>query len=466
MVAETFGRNLVVEFRRLLLIAAMILGVSGQAMADEGNPSAGNSDGISLIDPADSKRITHVEYSLKVEGRYKMPSGNGTTDWDLKSAAKFDFEQRRFESDSVGPFALRAVRRFQEAETSSLFGKDHRHTVVLPPQSRFIRIYGGDIQLIQYSPDVRLTRSQVDLLQFPCDPLVVTGLLPGRNLTDQSEKWNADSWVVPTLTQIDACVTQSATCSLKSLTESEAVITFECQGAGAITGSPTEIALRGEMIVDRKNSLIRRLRATLTEKRGPGIVSPGLDVTAEIQWTQEIADPAHEMPNELPDAIPDERQLRLTLVTPWRVLLSHNRDWHIFNETSELVMLRMLSGGALVAQCNIASAPLLAAGKFTPESDYLAEVERAVSEAQGRIRSSSVEADRNGWRIHHVQATGEANGKILIWDYYLCATRSGEQVSLVFSHAEEDEKVFSGVPEQMWSSLTIRSLRPKVALPR
>jgi hypothetical protein len=237
------------------------------------------------------------------------------------------------------------------------------------------------------------------------------------------------------------------------------VITFECQGTGAITGSPTEIRLNGEMIVDRKNSLIRRLNATMTEDRGPGTVSPGLDATARIQWTQEIIESDAGLPDAIPDTLPDENQLRLTLVTPWRVLLSHNRDWHVFHETSELVMLRMLSNGSLVAQCNIASAPLLAAGTFTPESDYLAEVERAVSERQGRIRSSTVEPDRNGWRIHHVQATGEANKQTLIWDYYLCTTRSGEQVSLVFSHAEEDEKAFSGVPERMLSTLTIRSAK-------
>lgn len=466
MIAEPCGSNRIGEILQWLLMAAMFLEIPRLAMADEIRRSAGSSEGISLLDPADSNRATHVRYSLKIQGRMKTPSGTGTTDWDLTGAGKFDFVQRRFESDSVGPFALRAIRLFQEAETSSTMGGDHKTSTVLSPQSRLIRIYGGDSQLIQLSPDVRLTRSQVDLLQFPCDPLAVTGLLPRRNLKDQSEKWNADSWVVPMLTGIDASVTQSATCRLKSLTESEAVIAFECQGTGAITGSPTEIALRGEIVFDRTNSLIRQLRATMTEKRGPGTVSPGLDVTAQIQWTQESVEAPADLPDELPESIPDERQLRLTLVTPWRVLLSHDRNWHIFHETTDLVMLRMLSSGSLVAQCNIASAPLLSAGTHTPEHEYLAEVEKAVSERLGQIRSSSVESDKNGWRIHHIQATGEENQKVLIWDYFLCTTRSGEQVSLVFSHAEEDEKIFSGVPAQMLSSLTIRSLRPKIALPR
>jgi hypothetical protein len=168
----------------------------------------------------------------------------------------------------------------------------------------------------------------------------------------------------------------------------------------------------------------------------------------------------------MPDAMPDERRLLLTLATPWRVLLLHNRNWHIFHETSELVMLRMLHNGTLLAQCNIASAPLMAAGKYTSEEDYVADVERAIKDRAGRITASNVTSDQNGWRIHHVQATGEANKKALIWDYYLCSTKSGEQISLVFSHAEEDKRNFAGVPDQMLQSLTIRSVRPKIALPR
>ena len=439
---------------------------SGISLADESLPNSDGNVGISLIDPANSNRLTHVKYLLRINGKLSTPASTGSTDWDLNSNARFEFDQRRFDSDSVGSLGLKAVRRFQEAETFSTVGKDHKNSVILPTQSRLIQVYGGELQLIQLSPDVRLTRPQLDLLQFPCDPLASTGLLPVRNLRDQAEKWNADTWVVPMLTGIDASVTQSATCVLKSLNDSEAVMTFDCQGTGAITGSPTEIDLKGEMTFDRKTSVIRRLRATLKEKRGAGTVSPGLDVTAEIEWTQEILEGESTLPDSMPESIPDERRLLLTLVTPWRVLLLHGRDWHVFHETAELVMLRMLHNGSLLAQCNIASAPLMLAGKFTSETDYLADVERALKERGGQIAASKVIPDQGGWRIHHVQATGEANKKALVWDYYLCTTKAGEQISLVFSHAKEDSSVFSGVAEKMLQSLTIRSVRPKVALPR
>ncbi len=461
---DSFGKR---RFQKWLLPAVIVWGIASRALvADEKKTAAITEDGVSLVEPADSKRTTHVKYSLQIKGKLTTPAATGTTDWELNSTAKFEFDQRRFASDSVGPFALKAVRQFQQAETTSIVGKDHKNVVSLPAQSRLIHLYGGELQLIQLSPEVRLTRPQLDLLQFPCDPLAATGLLPDRNLKDSTEKWNADTWVVPMLTGIDAPVTQSATCQLKSLTQSEAVITFECKGTGAITGSSTEIVLTGEMVFDRKNSVIQQLRASLAEKRSPGTVSPGLDVKAEIQWTQESTTAPTPLSSDMPLSIPEERQLLLTLVTPWRVLMLHSRDWHIFHETADLVMLRMLQEGVLLAQCNISSAPLMAAGKFTPESDYQAEVDHALTERGGKIRTSEVEPDQNGWRIHHVQAVGEANKKTLVWDYYLCTTKAGEQISLVFSHAEEDDKSFGGVTEQMLKSLTIRSTRPKIALPR
>jgi hypothetical protein len=451
----------------ILFGVAVCLAISSTVLADE-QPASNQGttgEGVELFDSADPDRVTAVRYSMTIAGKMLTPSGSGNTEWDLKSSAEFAFEQRRFRSQNPAPLGFRAIRSYRQAEASSRVGKDHQNELSLPSHSRLIHVYGSGSQLIQLSPEVRLTRPQVDLLQFPCDPLIMTGLFPDRTLKDSSEKWNADAWVVPMLCGIDAVVTHTASCQLRSLTDQTAVVVFECSGAGAITGSPTEVTLMGEMTVDRSENLIRSLRATLTEKRSPGTVSPGLNVSVQIAWDQTLV-PESTLPESMPDESPSDRQMLLTLVTPWRILLLHDREWHIFHETNELVMLRRLHNGALLAQCNIATAPLKTSGSFTSESEYLAEVEKAVSGRGGVVQSSNVTPDLRGWRIHHVRATGEASKKMLIWDYYLCTTRSGEQISLVYSFAQEDEKLFADVPTGMLESLTLRGARPKVALPR
>ena len=93
-------------------------------------------------------------------------------------------------------------------------------------------------------------------------------------------------------------------------------------------------------------------------------------------------------------------------------------------------------------------------------------MQSALAERKGAVKSSKIHDDINGWRIHHVRAIGKANEKAMIWDYFLCTAKSGQQLSMIFSYAEEDEKVVAGSPEQMLGTLTIRPSRSKIALPR
>lgn len=425
---------------------------------------------ISLVDSIDPTRVSHVDYALQIDGNLITPSQSGTSEWNLKSSGTFSFHQRRFPCEEVGPRAIRAARDFRTAKTETTVGSERTTTVVLPQAAHTIFLYGGEPQLIQFNPDVRLTRPQLDLLQFPCDPGVASGLLPSRDLNSHDEKWNADSWVVPMLVGMDATVSQSASCQLESLSKTEAIIAFECEADGAVTGSSTKITLKGRLTFDRAGNYIRELKAIQTEKRQPGPFSPGLDVKATISWTQsliEAKDPSAALvAGTMQVQIPDERQLLLTLSTPWRILMLHNRSWHIFHETPEMVMLRMINKGSLVAQCNIASAATTAPGDSTSEQEYLAEVQKALEERKGTVKMSKIHPDINGWRIHQVRAIGKANSTALIWDYFLCTAKTGEQISLVFSYAEQDEKTIAGSPEQMLGTLTLRSSRPKVALPR
>lgn len=424
---------------------------------------------------------TTIRYSMRLEGKLATPSASGTSEFPLKAQGDFDFEQRQFPSGEDGAFTLRAARRYNVAQTATTVGKDPERKSALPAQSNLVYLYGKDGQLFQYSPEIRLTRPQVDLLQFACDPLAVSGLFPSRQLTNSGETWNADTWVLAMLTGIDAFITQTVICKLEQLTPTEALIAFDCQGQGAVSGAATDITLKGTFTYQRTEGMVRRLSAVMKEKRSASSVSTGLDVTARIEWSQDVAEPATKLPDTLPPQFPEERLLLLTLVTPWRLLLLHNRNWHVFHETADLVILRMLHNGSLIAQCNVAPAAQLSPGKFTAEDEFLADVERKITARQGQITRSTVESDVGGWRIHHVQATtlvatsqqqpAQADGQApkaqtVVWDYYLCSARSGEQYSLLFSHSEEDALLFNGVPDQFLKTMTIRSARPRIALPR
>jgi hypothetical protein len=331
-------------------------------------------------------RTAKIHYTVAIRGKIITPADDGTTELKLSSDAAFDFAQRQFRSQLTGPFSLRAYRRFQTAAVDTLVGPDYRTKVQLPQSHRLLQVYGTDTTLLHLSTDVHLSRQQVDLLQLPFDPLVAAGLLPARTLGSNDEKWNAESWVVPLLVGMEAAVSQSVTCQIAELTESTAIIRFEGKAEGAVNGSASSVSLDGQLTVDRAARVITSLKSTLREKRSPGTVSPGLEVTADVQWTQAPAGEDVDLPRELPETLPAGSSLLLTLPTPWRLLLLHSRDWHLFHETPELVMLRMLHNGSLIGQCNITPAATLPPGEFTPDAKFRAEVQMAPGNPTGRNR--------------------------------------------------------------------------------
>lgn len=418
-----------------------------------------------LVNP---DRVTQVACQVSIHGTMISPSesGTGVTNLKLSSTVKFGFDQRQFPSQVAGPFSIRAVRSYSDAVSNTVVGPDYKTSIQLPAGQKLLHVYGTDALLLYLNPNVRLTRQQIDLLQMPCDPLVVAGLLPPRALDDRSERWNTDPWVVPMLAGLDAAVSQSATCSITELTDERATIRFEAKTQGAVSGSATSVELTGEFAFDRRLQLITDLRARLTEKRSPGAVSPGLDVVAEVTWTQKIVTDSAVLPKELMEPLPDEGQQLLTLVTPWRLMLLHSRDWHLFHQTTELVMLRMLNNGSLAGQCNIAPSVTMPVGEFTPDHRFREEVQAALVSRQGVLGESRLTPEQNGWRIHKVSATSITQNKTILWDYYLCTRKSGEQYSLIMSYGKDDAGLVQPAADKIIQSLTIAQPRSVIPLPR
>ena len=306
-----------------------------------------------------------------------------------------------------------------------------------------MQVYGTDAAVCHLSPDVRLTRQQVDLLQMPCDPLVTNALLPNRPLKDVTEKWNTDPWVLPLMFGMEAAVSQSASCQISALTESTATVRIQLKADGAVNGSASEIELTGTYTFDRISSLITGLEATLTEKRSPGTVSPGLEITADVNWKQQqLSDQTEDLPASLPETTPTESRLLLTLVTPWRLTMLHSREWHLFHETADLIMLRLLRNGSLIGQCNIAPSIAVPPGEFTPDDQFRTEVQQALATRQAGIVSSNITEDANGWRIHTLRSESPAENNSIHWDYHLCTHSSGQQFLIIFSHTGNQKNVF------------------------
>ncbi len=439
------------------------------ADAKQGATESTESPFAVVVDP---QRVTDFEYRVGIDGHLLTPTETGVQKWKLGSSGLFRFSQRRRRTELSGPLSLDALRLFSEAEVTMTVGDNHKTSTRLPASLSMIRSTGSDAGLVHRSTStvtgrsVPLTRKHLDLLQMPCDPLVCGGLMPTGD-AEVGEKWNTGSWVIPMLTGLEAVVEQSVTCEMKALTANTATVSFEGKAAGAVSGSASRIDVSGELTFDRKTGLITSYRAKHREDRSAGPISPGLQVTVDVNWTQSIAESSDAsavtaLPKEFPAAEATDAELALQIQTPWMLQFQHSREWHVFNQTASLVVLRQIRSGNLIAQCNLSPGVSLAPGQQPDDEQFAADVQRAIEARGGQIVRQTTLRDDSAWRIRRVRASADANGQTIFYDYYLCAAKSGEQFSFVFSHSEADAAEFGDEAEQILDTLTVLRRRPAV----
>lgn len=417
---------------------------------------------VLLLPEITAPLTTTVDYQLKISGEIATPSESGPQRFPLQSTGIFQFQNCTFPSTDGGPFALQAVRRFETAATTTTVGKDHTTKVALSPSYRTVTVSGSETGLIVWSPNFALPRKQLDLLQMPFDVLAVRSLMPG-NAVKVGDRWNTDDWLNPTLTGIEAVIEQSTTCELVSIDENTAVVSFSGKIGGAVLGSTSDVSFTGKLRINRQTSIVESFSATQKEKRSPGPVSPGLDVTAAVQWKQRIETQSPLATAAKPSKRPSEQEQHLYLQTPLKLQLRHSREWHLFHETSSVLMMRQLRDGNLVSQCNISSTVTVPPKQHTADTEFLADVTESIRERQGEVLKAETVRNDDRWRIRHIKTVGNAAGKAITWDYYLCTAAGGEQFSIVFSHARDDEKAFGDEAIKLLSTLQIARNRP--ALP-
>jgi len=443
---------------QLLLLSISLVSTNAAIGQETTEPPAQDSNEAPLAVRIDSTRATSVQASVKITGHLMTPSAAGIRKWDLNSNGTFDYVQRQFPTELSGPLALRAVRQYSNASTETQVGKQHTTKSSLPKAQALIHFRGSDSGL-QAAPTVRqLTRRQHDLLQMPCDPLPCSGLLPSRDVT-VGDKWNCNDWVLPRLTGLEAITEQTLTCTLVSRNDNQATVGFEGTASGAVAGSAGSVSLKGTLVLDVVSQLVTSLNCDITEKRSAGPVSPGLDVNVDLEWSQAVTD-STELPVEMDESLFAKR---FRLPTPWRIEFSHSSDWHVFNQTDSVMMLRQIRDGALISQCNISKGVVMPPGQHTSDADFLADINADIPAGGGSVIAEETIRDDNRWRVRHVQTRGSISDVEIIRDCYLCSAASGEQFSLMFSHSAGDDKVFGDEADSWLNSLRLTRRRP--ALP-
>lgn len=402
----------------------------------------------SLRDEVRISGTTEVDYSFRLSGDILVPGEAGEQKFDIESDGSFRFQQRHVSVDDV-----HGIRFFESAQTKTKVD-DHATSTRLPTSLNLLHFKRRNGRVTAFHSSRLLSRKQVNLMQMPFDPLVLTTTLPTTSLK-QGDKWNLESWQLPLLVGVDAAVEQSATCELTRVTDTEAEVRLTGKLSGAVSGSAANINVSAEYRFNRRTGRIIGLKAQQKEKRTAGPVSPGLNVTANIRWSQQEASTPVETLSSSPVVQLSESRQMMELTSQSGLELKLSREWHEFHETPAVLMVRQLRDGRLISQCNVSRVRRVAPGSHTSDQEFRRDVEESVSQRKGRVTKEETLDQYPGWRVRHVNAVGAAGEETIVWDYFLCSAENGKQYSLVFSRSDAESKAFGNEADKVLKSMRL-----------
>ena len=316
------------DFVRLGLMLCLTCTVVGEPRLLKAEPFAVVEEGTDI-------RTVRVDAQMNVKGSILTPKTGGAKETRrLDVAARFVFDERRLPGTGRGPKALRSVRWFETARSEIQSGEQLSFGT-LRPAVQLIVAQGEPYGVDAFSPAAPLGPQERMLLALPGDPLVAQALLPERGV-EVRETWKPSEWVIQTLANVEATQKSSLACTLESLAEGVATVTFSGEIEGLTQGATAKVSLTGRLKYVVASKLVREFTMTQKETRDIGPVSPGLDVEATVAWTKAVSTSTRftdERLATLPVEANEANQLLQLELSQWGLKLYHDRNWSLFHQT-------------------------------------------------------------------------------------------------------------------------------------
>ena len=416
-------------------------------------------EGVELRDRAEPGQVGRVVVELKAHGQLKPgpPGGVGRREEKplaVRVESRFAFVERVLEP---GPGRTRRVARWVAQAAAARNGEVIPEESAIRPEVRLLVAELRDGAAFAYSPGGPLTRSELELVQGPADPLCQAGLLPEKPVA-LGDRWKVGTDAARSLSGYDALAANGLMATLDSLDDATAKVSLRGEIRGAVLGGEGTIACDGSFGFDRKSGRIDRLDLERSEVRKPGAVEAGLDIKSTLSLERRPA----EAPAELADAVvaalparpePGLERLRFTPVGGKYTLL-HDRNWHIFSETTKQAVLRWLDHGEVLAQCNLAAGPNAGKGRHQDLDQFHADIRAALGRNFGRfVGQGDVQGSPAGGFRHKVVVAGRVGEVAVRWLYYLVASPAGDQLLATFTLTDAQAKRFADQDIQLIGSL-------------
>ncbi len=402
-----------------------------------GDDSTQETDSVlySLRSQAKIGDFSNVDVLLEVRGDLRIQDGKKVEELPMQAKGTLRYDERLLHLGDDAHTGLRSLRHYEKAEVDIQVHGDRSHRS-LPEGRRLVAVDRKLETTDLYCVEQLLSRDDLDLIEIPCNSLLIEALLPGHELPIGST-WPHSDHLLAALLSIDAVSSNDVESKFVAIDKNVAKIEMAGTVQGAIAGVATEMDVKARYLFDTKRGRIAWIAMIIKEKRSIGHVAPGLDVVVRIQMTLRPSKSTPALNDDVVASLPaDDSELRELLVYESKehgFAFSYPRNWHIVSENEKLVVMRLIQRGDLIAQCNVS--PL--GQKAESHAANLDTLQRDIKHSLGQNFGSFVKASKgstsSGLTIHEVVAEGTASSQPMHWHYYVVRDKRGQRMTFAFT---------------------------------
>ncbi|HVX60662.1 MAG TPA: hypothetical protein VHC19_08670 [Pirellulales bacterium] len=407
--------------------------------------------------------VTKVQVEMEVGGELKVVAEGKVKPLKMSVKGKLAYEEKLLDaSSSDDGIRLRSARHYDLADADIKI-EEGDGKPKLREERRLIVVDATPAQTVLFSPQGPLTREELDLVDVPANSLWIEQLLPTKPVSIGS-RWTYSDSLAASLLGLDAVSQSDVSSELKTIDDKNARFEFAGKVHGAVGGVATEIEVKGKCRYDRKQRRVAWVGLLIKENRSIGHVSTGLNVVARMQVHLAPGRQSEHLPDSALQSLPtDASALPISLECrhpAGKFSFQHARGWHVMSDLSDVITMRYVDRGEVVAQCNISALADQDPGKRTALGKFQQDIERSLDKDFGQFIQASESVTSNGHVIYRVVAEGTVSELPIQWRYYLVSDDQGRQVVFAYTLEKDLAAQLGDADQELVSSLEFAA-RPK-----
>jgi hypothetical protein len=348
-----------------------------------------------------------------------------------KAAARHVYVERILDAkDGIG---TRGVRLYKEAWAEIDDGGQKIKLALGAGQALAVAQRFKD-NIVVYDPAKAMSREEMEVTEH-FDSLAVSGLVPGKEYV-VGEKWTIANAPAQALCYLDGLVASNITAQLDSVSDAMAKVTLAGNVTGIDKGSQVVLFVQGHYLFDLKSKRLVELLWTQSDQRTQGPVSPEMSADVKITLKRTPINEPESLSNAALRGVLGEPMTAIRFAQmskTGRFEFKHSRDWHVVREDKEVVVLRLLDRGDLVAQCAITTLKNTNVAQMNLQA-FESTMASSLGWAQEKvIGTPKEEKTKEGATIYRVTAQGKLTGLEAVQSFYLVVGENGDHRVATFT---------------------------------